>query len=155
ASTQVSVTVTPHQATVAMSATLSFAAAVSGGSSADVLWSVQEMGGGMVDASGTYTAPAQMGTFHVVAASMAGRSSGDPAAVTVPAGGGVSVAITPRAASVISGGTVPFTAAVTGTNAGQSTAVTWSVQEAGGGSVDTSGHYLAPASTGTYHVIAT
>src|SRR6267142_7177432 len=93
ASAPVSVTVTPHQATVAMIATLSFAAAVSGGSSADVLWSVQEVGGGMVDASGTYTAPAMTGTFHVVAASMADPSSTDTATVTVAAGGGVSVAV--------------------------------------------------------------
>src|SRR5437763_986212 len=50
---------------------------------------------------------------------------------------------------------VSVTAAVTGTTGNQSTAVTWSVQESGGGTVDAQGHYVAPSSTGTYHVIAT
>ncbi|HYS11311.1 MAG TPA: hypothetical protein VEP66_21420 [Myxococcales bacterium] len=154
-STTVSVTVTPQQATLAMSATLSFAAAVSGGSSADVLWSVQEVGGGMIDASGKYTAPAVAGTFHVVAASMADPSSTDNATVTVSASGGISVAVIPRNASVVTGGSLPFTATVSGTSGNQSTAVTWSVQESGGGSINASGQYTAPGSTGTYHVIAT
>jgi hypothetical protein len=154
-SAPVSVTVTPHQATVAMSATLSFAAAVSGGSSADVLWSVQEVGGGTVDASGTYTAPAKTGSFHVVAASMADPSSSDTATVTVAAGGGVSVAVSPQATETTPGGALSFTAVVAGTIAGQSTAVTWSVQEgAAGGTVSSSGGYTAPATSGTYHVVA-
>src|SRR6267142_2836010 len=154
-STTVSVTVTPQQATLAMSATLSFAAAVSGGSSADVLWSVQEVGGGMIDASGKYTAPAVAGTFHVVAASMADPSSTDNATVTVSASGGISVAVIPRNASVVTGGSLPFTATVSGTSGNQSTAVTWSVQESGGGSINASGQYTASGSTGTYLVIAT
>src|SRR5262245_47424818 len=68
---------------------------------------------------------------------------------------GMSVAVTPHAASVIPGGMVAFTATVTGTTSAQSTAVTWSVQEAGGGTVDASGHYTAPGAAGTYHVTAT
>src|SRR5205807_1355266 len=47
-----------------------------------------------------------------------------------------------------------FTATVTGTTTGQSTAVTWSVQEAAGGTVTSSGSYTAPATAGTYHVLA-
>ncbi len=35
------------------------------------------------------------------------------------------------------------------------TAVTWSVLEAGGGLVDSTGLYTAPGSTGTFHVVAT
>src|SRR5258705_7836274 len=35
------------------------------------------------------------------------------------------------------------------------TAVTWSLQEAGGGTVDGSGKNTAPATAGTYHVVAT
>ena len=31
--------------------------------------------------------------------------------------------------------------------------VKWSVQEAGGGSIDAMGHYTAPAAAGIYHVI--
>src|SRR5262249_62413902 len=63
----------------------------------------------------------------------------------------VLVAVTPDQASVPTQGTVAFTAAVTGTNAGESTAVTWSVQEAGGGTVGPSGPYTAPSAAGTYH----
>src|SRR5262249_18643120 len=53
------------------------------------------------------------------------------------------------------GANFTFTATVSGTCCGQSTGVTWSVQEAGGGTVDSSGRYTAPATLGTYHVVAT
>jgi hypothetical protein len=64
----------------------------------------------------------------------------------------VSVTISPAAASVAPGGTQAFTAKVSGST---NTAVTWSVTESDGGTIDSSGHYTAPASTGTFHVIAT
>ena len=64
----------------------------------------------------------------------------------------VSVAVTPEQASVQCEGTVTFTAAVTVTSPSQSTAVTWSVEETGGGTVSTSGQYTAPTTAGTYHV---
>src|SRR5262245_30290504 len=37
----------------------------------DVIWSVQESGGGTVDSSGQYTAPTAPGTYHIVATSVA------------------------------------------------------------------------------------
>jgi hypothetical protein len=43
-----------------------------------------------------------------------------------------------------------FAAAVSGT---ADLTVTWSVTEASGGAVDTAGHYTAPATAGTYHVV--
>jgi len=49
-------------------------------------------------------------------------------------------------------GTSSSTAAAT---AARPTAVTWSVLEAGGGSIDAAGLFTAPATPGTYHVIAT
>ena len=49
--------------------------------------------------------------------------------------------------------TFPFTSTVTGTLAGT---VLWSVQEgAAGGTIDAQGLYTAPASPGTWHVVAT
>jgi chitinase len=33
--------------------------------------------------------------------------------------------------------------------------MTWSVQEASGGTIDPTGLYTAPAAAGTYHVVAT
>lgn len=64
----------------------------------------------------------------------------------------VSVSIEPGAATVVAGTTQPFVAAVTGT---ANTAVTWSVQEAGGGTISATGVYTAPTTTGTYHIVAT
>ena len=69
--------------------------------------------------------------------------------------GGVAVAVAPKSASVLVGASTAFTASVTGTTAGQSTGVTWSVQESGGGTVDSNGQYTAPASAGSFHVVAT
>ena len=66
-----------------------------------------------------------------------------------------SVAISPREASPLPGRSVQFAATVTVPAPGQSTAVTWSVQEASGGSVDADGQYTAPALPGTFHVLAT
>jgi hypothetical protein len=66
-------------------------------------------------------------------------------------GGGVVVSVSPRAAAVAPLGTQGFVASVTGTT---TTSVTWSVVEAGGGSV-TAGLYTAPGSAGLFHVQAT
>jgi hypothetical protein len=69
------------------------------------------------------------------------------------AGHTIGVSISPAAVSVPAGGTQTFTATVYGAS---NIAVTWSVTEAAaGGTIDTSGTYVAPPSTGTYHVVAT
>ena len=64
----------------------------------------------------------------------------------------VRVNISPTTASVVTGGTQTFTASVTGTS---NRAVTWSVEESGGGSISASGVYTAPMTAGTYTVVAT
>src|SRR6266852_5790812 len=155
---QVSVAVTPEQASVQSQGTVTFTAAVTGTSpnqSTAVTWSVEETGGGTVTTLGQYTAPTTAGTYDVIATSAASTSPRHRATVTVTPAPGISVSVTPSSTSVSSGSTVSFTATVTGTSAGQSSAVTWSVQEAGGGTVNSSGTYTAPATAGTYHVIAT
>jgi hypothetical protein len=63
----------------------------------------------------------------------------------------VSVSLSPAGASLWTGGTQAFQATVTGSS---NTAVTWSVVEASGGSVTTTGLYTAPATAGTFHVKA-
>ena len=68
---------------------------------------------------------------------------------------GVFVAVSPRAAPLVSGGSLVFSAVVGGRDPGQSAAVTWSVEEPGGGTVDARGRYTAPARAGSYHVVAT
>ncbi|HTF97783.1 MAG TPA: DUF4397 domain-containing protein [Cellvibrio sp.] len=64
----------------------------------------------------------------------------------------VSVMITPGTATIKVGMTQSFTAAVTGDS---NTSVTWKVEGANGGTVSTAGVYTAPATPGTYRVIAT
>ncbi|WP_426749627.1 glycosyl hydrolase family 18 protein [Myxococcus sp. Y35] len=65
----------------------------------------------------------------------------------------VEVAIAPTSVTLPVSGTQAFTATVTGSS---NTAVTWSVQEgAAGGTITQGGLYTAPASAGTYHVVAT
>jgi hypothetical protein len=65
----------------------------------------------------------------------------------------VSVSVSPPEAAVEPGGTVRFTATVTGSS---NTTVNWSVaQGAAAGSISASGLYTAPAASGTYDVVAT
>jgi hypothetical protein len=66
---------------------------------------------------------------------------------------GPGVVVTPKMTRVVTGGMVQFTAVVTGVS---DTSVTWSVQEGTtGGAVSATGAYKAPATSGTYHVVAT
>ena len=65
---------------------------------------------------------------------------------------GVTVAVSPSAPQVRPLDTIGFTASVTST---ADLRVTWAVTEASGGAVDSSGLYTAPATPGTYHVVAT
>src|ERR1700687_1634168 len=65
----------------------------------------------------------------------------------------ISVTVTPNSVTVVHGATQPFAAMVTGTT---NTAVTWSVQEASGGTIDSAGLFTAPQQgDGTFHVVAT
>ena len=71
-------------------------------------------------------------------------------------GGGLQVSLSAPSVTLAPGATFNFTATVSGAGSGQSTAVTWSVQEgAAGGTIDANGKYTAPSTVGTYHVVAT
>lgn len=147
---RVGVAVVPPSAQVPPGGGKQFAAAVTGSANVGVTWSVTEQGGGSVTSAGLYTAPAATGTFHVVATSSADPSASAQATVQVLAP--VAVAISPAAPAVSSCQTVALTATVTGATNG---AVTWSVAEAGGGTIDANGVYTAPSTAGTYHAVAT
>jgi hypothetical protein len=68
-------------------------------------------------------------------------------------GQAVTVTVSPSSAAVLPGGTQQFSASV---NNATNQSVTWSVQEgASGGTINSSGLYTAPATQGTYHVVAT
>jgi len=146
------VDVVPGAVEVAPGAAVGFAATVTGTANTSVLWGVQELLGGTIDASGLYTAPASAGTFHVTATSNADPSKQAGAVVTVTAPPPITLTVAPTSGAVDACQTFQFTATVTGT---ADTAVTWTVQEgAAGGSISTGGLYTAPAGPGTYHVVA-
>jgi hypothetical protein len=147
----VTVSVSSSSATVLIGGTQQFQATVAGSSNTAVTWSVTEgAAGGTVTSGGLYTAPAVAGTYHVVATSVAYPTLHTTVTVTVPA---VQVVVSPTTATLNSGQTKQFTAAVT---IASNTSVTWMVQEGSvGGSVNTAGLYTAGGTSGTYHVVAT
>src|SRR4029453_1381287 len=132
-----SLVVSPGATALPVRRTVTFTA-TRNGTPAPVSWSVQEPGGGRIDGAGTYTAPPTAGTFHVVATESTEPGSIAIATVTVTPSP-VQVTISPSAVTLVAGGTAQFSATVSGTAAGESTEVTWSVQESGGGTVDGSG----------------
>lgn len=148
------VVVSPDKADLATGATQRFAADVTGTADTGVTWSIPEGGGcGSVSTSGDYTAPPGSATCHVVATSHADPGSQASATINVrpSTGAGPLVTITPGAATLDACGTASFSATVSNTS---NTAVTWTIAEAGGGSVS-GGRYVAPNTPGTYHVVAT
>ncbi len=146
----ISVAINPTTAALHPGQVQAFAATVTGATNTAVVWSVTEAAGGAIDGTGSYTAPSTAGTFHVVATSVADATKSATAVVTVTLD--VTVTIAPTTATLITGATQSFTATVTGSS---NTAVTWSVTETSGGSVTSAGVYTAPATGGTYHVVAT
>jgi hypothetical protein len=62
------------------------------------------------------------------------------------------LAVAPMTTTVLANAAIAFTATLNGSPASN---VTWSVDESGGGAVDSNGVYTAPASAGTFHVRAT
>jgi hypothetical protein len=153
AAQEIAVEVSPEDAQVEPAGTVQFAAVVTGTVNTSVTWSVVESGGGTVNGSGLYVAPSSGGTFHVRATSAADATKSGTATVTVqPPAPPVSVAVAPATGAVDACRPLTFTATVTNATNGS---VTWSVQEgAAGGSITAGGVYTAPATAGTYHVVA-
>jgi hypothetical protein len=150
----VAVVINPSAVTVPAGRTVTFAATVTGGTNLAVAWAIEEGAScGWVATSGLYTAPNSATTCRVVATANADPTKTAIAAVTVtaPPPLPVPVSISPTTATVDACNGLVLTA--TATN-GTSTAVTWTVAEAGGGAV-TNGIYTAPSVAGTYHVVAT
>lgn len=85
----VGISITPTAVNVATGANQTFTATVTNSTNTAVTWSVQEGAtGGTVTSAGVYTAPVTVGTYHVVATSVADTTKTATAAVTVtiPAG---------------------------------------------------------------------
>jgi hypothetical protein len=150
----ISVSVQPNTVTMTTGESSTFTSQVSGSVNTAVAWSVQEPSGGQVSSTGTYTAPAVLGVFHVVVTSLADTSKSAIATVTV---GAVSVSVLPTSDVLGPGGVRQFSATVA---SAIQQAVTWNVQEgAAGGSITSSGSstalYTAPNQVGNFHAVAT
>ena len=147
----VSVMVSPATSTVFLGATQAFTANVGGTINTAATWTVQEgAAGGSITNLGVYTAPQVVGTYHVIATSVADSTKNGTATVTVPP---VSVLISPMSVTMASTGMRTFFATVSGAS---NTTVGWSVEEgAAGGTVDANGNYVAPTTQGTFHLVAT
>ena len=153
----------PVETSVVPGTSVRFTAQVTGTADTSVRWSVDEADGGTIDAAGLYTAPAIEGTFHVTAEQGSQAAAASPTTGASKRSAGKSVvhvskAAAPVIAISISPTTVTldackgqvFTASVTNSS---NTAATWTITEAGGGTV-TAGSYVAPTTPGTYHVVA-
>ena len=150
----VSVAIAPRAPSVTTGGTLTFTATVSNATDTRVTWSVQGTSCGSITTAGVYTAPTAAKACAVVATSVQDSTRSDTTTVTVNAPApAVVVTVTPSPGAVDACKTLQLTATVA--NAAN-TAATWSIQEgATGGTVSTSGLYTAPATGGTYHVVAT
>jgi hypothetical protein len=153
----IAVAVDPKTPAVQTTGAVTFVASVSGTPDTQVSWSVQEgAAGGTVAVNGSsavYTAPAQPGSYHVIATSVADATKTDVASVTVTQGAPPRVALAPKRIAAVTNQTIQFSTTVTGL---ADTSVTWSVQEGSpGGTISASGLYTAPSTAGTFHVVAT
>jgi hypothetical protein len=143
----VAIAIAPQTVTVEAGQSVTFSATVTGAADPTITWSVQEADGGAITGGGVYTAPILAGTFHVIAANGANKAT---ATVTVVSAA-QTLTVTPTTATLQTNGSQQFNATLDGS----APSVNWSVQEAGGGTVTPAGLYTAPATPGTYHLIAT
>jgi hypothetical protein len=144
------VAVTPSSTSVYEGGTVQFQAKVQGQTNQAVTWSLQD-NFGTIDSNGLFTAPRDGygGPEIVTATSQADPNAKGTAAVTVLP---IEVKVSPATVTLAPGATQIFTASVVGL---YDTTVTWSVQEATGGSITNDGVYIAPPAAGFYHVVAT
>jgi len=132
----VAIVVSPTSSTVTAGATQQFTATVTGNSNRAVTWSLKGSGCsgaacGTISAGGLYTAPSSVpspATLQVTVTSVADPTKSASAGVSVVVATAILMSISPTGASVPTGGTDSFTAAVTGTS---NTTVAWSLTGAG------------------------
>ena len=153
ASSDVTVSVSPAQATVLVGQQQRFLAFVSGTTITRVAWKLTGTGCsgslcGTLTTDGLYTAPASVPTppqLTITAVSVADPSKSGSASVTIIPP--VAISISPVTAQVTVGTKRQFTATVTGT---QNAAVSWTIRGSGCngaacGTISTSGLYTAPS----------
>ena len=163
----ITITMTPQAGTVLLGETLNFSATVSGTSDTAVVWSVDGITGGSVQAGtvsadGVYMAPTDLpsgGTVQVTATSHANTTKSATATITVSSD--IALSLSVNAASVELGATRSFLATVSSKGKPDSS-IHWSVNGTSCpnscGSVDASGNYTAPQiapGSATVNLIAT
>ena len=126
--------------------------AVVNGPSAPITWKVNSANGGSITQGGIYTAPIASGSYEVQVALTSDPSKFAKATAAVDSG--YVVAITPASSSSTKlfapfGGTIKFSATVTGSS---SNSVTWSTNY---GTIGADGKFTAPGVAGTATVTAT
>ncbi|MBI3132210.1 MAG: hypothetical protein HYZ13_12895 [Acidobacteria bacterium] len=104
--------------------------------------------GGTVASDGTYTAPADLGTYSVTATSTVDAAVSATAEVRVTTQGAITIDLSPTSVQLKKGGTMAFNAVVSGAT---NSAITWTTT---GGAVTADGQYTAPAQFGTFKVNA-
>jgi len=147
----VSVFVSPPAVSMGSGESVGLKADVFGCFSPAVNWSITEgAAGGTITQGGSYTAPQTFGTYHAVATSSAcGNNNSASATISVAA---LSIAISPTSDVLGPAGVRHFFPTVLGA---LNQSVTWTVNEGTpGGTVDPYGLYVAPSSTGTFHITA-
>jgi uncharacterized protein YjdB len=118
-----------------------------------ITWSSANNNRVTVDSTGLATGVLPTGVNPgPVTVTVTDTESGKSGTTTVAVTSSTTVSVNPPSATISVGDPFTFTANVA--NAPDAT-VTWSVQEAGGGTITQAGVYTAPAVAGTYHVIAT
>ena len=148
-SVPISLSIQPSAVALTPGQSQTFVATVTGLTNSALTWSVAEgASGGTVGSTGIYHAPTSFGSYTVIATSQADSSRVAKAHILVTP----PLAVTPGAAIVGPGRSITFTAVVTGLGDSH---VAWHVAEAAGGTVTAAGVYSAPATLGTYHVVAT
>jgi hypothetical protein len=145
--------VTPNPGNVLLGETLTFTATVSNSSDTTVIWSVNGITGGSlqagtISADGVYTAPADLpqgGTVQVTATSHADSSKFATVSVTIVSD--ISVSISPGTASVELGAAQAFHASIS-SNGKPDPTIHWSLSGPSCpnscGGVDANGNYTAP-----------
>jgi hypothetical protein len=141
-STNIVVTINPTSATLGLNGGQTFTATVANTTNTAVTWSVQEGAAGGTVTNGAYVAPNVAGTYHVVVTSVADPSKSATATVEVQDVTPITITISPTAVTTTLNKSITFSATVGGTT---NTAVTWSVQGAGVGSITSDGVYTTPA----------
>jgi uncharacterized protein YjdB len=145
-----SVTVSPNTASVAVNASVSFAAVVQGTTNnTAVTWTAST---GTISSAGLFTAPAKTGAAVITATSVADPTKSASATVTISSAAPAvsSVSVSPASGSVNTAATLQLTAAVQGSAANKS--VTWKTSS---GTISASGLFTAAATAGTATVSAT